>query len=461
MHSGYQVERRERGGERWSRLNRSPLIFADNYPNQQLYRDSVANGGVYEYRIIGTDAFGRESEPSAIAEAQARDLTPPQPPYDVKWEKTTKGARITWRLPENEPDLAGFGLLRSNDPEEGYRPVHAELLGRRTTSYDDTISATGTYFYRLVSSDSTGNVGAMSVRAMAIIEDSLAPPAPGGLTATADTNGVITVRWNHRPEGDVAGYRVYRMVTGGSEPEFVPLNRGAMPDSIFTDTLLATVRDRFQYRVRTVDFAGNYSEPSTPVVVQFPDMLPPVKPIVDDYSTAARSVRIRYVSASLDVASYEIRRTSPGAGIAETRYRSTTREWIDSAAEHGVEYRYTITATDSAGNVSPASDPLFVKPFWTMEMNAPVAPRVQAEEGTGRVNVGWNFPAGAGWSVVVFRKSPADATFLQLSPTLTETSYIDTTAKPGRNEYALKFYYPEQGGTPLGLPAGVEIPEKR
>jgi len=460
VHSGYLVERRASGETAWKRLTDHPLIFADNYPNQPLYTDSVLNDRVNEYRVIGVDPFGRESEPSDVVEAAARDLTPPQPPYDVKWELTKKGVRITWKNPSPEPDLVGYGVLRSTNPDENYLPVHPKLLPRSATSYIDTVPGPGTYFYRLISADTAGNLSAMSVRAMAIVEDTVAPPAPVGLMATADTSGVIRLRWRHRPEDDVKGYRVYRMVTGGSKPEFVPITPGAMPDSAFTDTLLATVRDRFFYRVRTVDFAGNYSEPSEAVGVQFPDLLPPAPPVIDDHSTAAGKVRLRYASPSIDVARYEVRRSIGSGATPDIVERTTVGEWTDSTARHGVTYRYVVVAVDSAGNVSAPSSPLFVKPFWTKGLPLPGSPQV-ALTPSNQVTIRWNFPDTGGWSAIVFRKSQTDGTFLQLSPATKESNYVDTTAKPGHNEYALKFYYPEQGGTQLGATAAIDVPEKK
>lgn len=460
VHSGYLVERRLKGETEWKRLTQPPLIFGDNYPNQALYSDSVLNDRIIEYHVIGIDPFGRESEPSMVVEAAARDLTPPQPPYDLKWELTKKGVKVTWSNPSPEPDLAGYGVLRSTNPDEDYLPVHPKLLPPSATSYVDTVPGPGTYFYRLISSDTAGNLSAMSVRAMAIVEDTIAPPAPEGLTATADTTGVIRLRWRHQPEDDVKGYRVYRMVIGGSKPEFVPITPGAMPDSSFTDTLLATVRDRFFYRVRTVDFAGNYSEPGEAVGVQFPDVLPPAPPIIDDHSTASGKVRLRYVSPSIDVARYEVRRSIGSGPTSDLVEQTTVGEWTDTTARHGIGYRYVVVAVDSAGNVSDPSSPLFVKPFWTKELPVPGSPQVSLTP-SNQVTIRWSFPDREGWSAIVFRKSATDGTFLQLSPAMKESSYTDTTAKPGHNEYALKFYVPEQGGTQIGGAASVEVPEKK
>lgn len=456
-HSGYHVERRAAGTTAWTRLTTQPKLFSDNYPDQRLHRDSVANGRTYEYRVLGVDAFGREAASLATVTATARDLTPPEPPYDLRWEKTADRVRITWKLPPAEPDLAGYGLLRSVRPDDGYEPVHRELLAPGTTSHLDAVPRAGTYFYRMFTSDTAGNISSMSVRAMAVIDDTLAPAAPEGLVATADTNGVITVRWRMTHGDDVAGFRVYRIIDGGRSPEFVPLHGSVIADTVWRDTLMADVRDRFLYRVRTVDLAGNYSAPSAPVAVRFPDRTPPVRPVIVRSSVDNRSVALQFASPSTDVAAYRIRRVeTPGAAKAfETR--TVGGSWRDTTARHGVMYRYTVAAEDSAGNVSEASDVLHVQPFWSETLPDPSAPVCRHDAARGVVRVTWALPPGAGWSAIVFRRIDAGP-WLQLSPQLTATSYDDASPRSGALEYAVRYYLAGQGGSELGAGARVVVP---
>lgn len=457
VHSGYHVERRAAGTTAWTRLTVQPKIFSDNYPDQRLHRDSVANGRTYEYRVLGVDAFGREAPSLATVTATARDLTPPEPPFNLKWEKSADRVRITWTLPKAEPDLAGYGLLRSVRPDDGYEPVHRELLAPGTTSHLDAVPRAGTYFYRMFAADTAGNISAMSVRAMAVIDDTIAPAAPEGLMATADTNGVITVRWRMQRGDDVAGFRVYRIIDGGRTPEFVPLHGSVIADTVWRDTLMADVRDRFLYRVRTVDFAGNYSVPSAPVAVRFPDRTPPVRPVISRSSVDNRSVVLQFASPSTDVAAYLIRRSEASGTAAPLQARSVAGAWRDTTARHGVMYRYTVAAEDSAGNVSEASDVLHVQPFWTETLPQPAAPVCRHDAARGVVRVTWSLPPGAGWSAIVLRRI-GEGPWLQLSPQLTATSYDDASLRSGPLEYAVRYYLAGQGGSELGAAARVVIP---
>lgn len=457
FHSGYYIERRAFDEKEWKRLNIAPKIYADNYPDKYLYRDSVVNGKAYEYRVRGTDAFGRISESTSSVTVQARDATPPLPPYDIQWRKKNNGVQITWKSPPKESDLAGYALLRSQNPDDNYRPIHQELLKPGTSSFFDVVPKAGTYFYRLISSDTIGNLSSMSTRAMAVIDDTIPAPAPLGLTATADTSGVITIRWRHRMEDDVAGYRLYRMIRGGKNPEFIPLTPRAITDTVFTDTLASSVRDRFVYRVRSVDFAGNYSEPCTQVAVHFPDKLPPVAPMIQDYSVSDGRIRLSFISPSTDVVQYEIHRTSLFTKKRDLSIKTLMRVWTDSTAQHGGEYHYDIIAIDSSGNLSESSKALYVKPFWKKELARPEAPKVLFDANTKSVGITWRYPEERGYSAIIFRRS-GSGSLVQLSPKLEQTNFIDTHVKSGEYFYALKFYHTDMGGSAMGRTAAILVP---
>lgn len=454
-HSGFYIERRDGGSSSWLRLNSIPRIYADNYPGSVLFTDSVRNDIEYEYRVIGVDAFGRESEAMETVKAKAGDFTAPQAPYDIAAELAPRGVTVRWTVPPRESDLAGYGLLRSENPNEGFLPVHPALLPPGTATFTDTLQQTGTYFYRMIAADTKGNISPMSTRAMIVIDDTIPPPAPVGLTALADTNGIITLRWRQRLENDVAGYRVYRIIGGGAKPEFVPLNPEAMIDTVWTDTLMAGVRDRFLYRVRTVDFAGNYSAPSEAVGIQLPDNVPPARPVMGSYRVADKRVTLRFISASKDVRFYRVRREQVKSSDPPLEARVPETQWMDSTARHGVAYRYSVVAVDSVGNTSPPSDAVHVLPFWSVDIPTPAVPVVSYDAGSKVVRVRWSMPA-EGFSTIVFRRQ-GDAPFLQVSPLLEGTEFVDSTATGGRYEYALKHFYPEQGGTDLGAAAAVEV----
>lgn len=457
IHSGYFVERRQEGTTKWTRLHKHPKLYTEKYSKPYLYSDSVTNGISYEYRVIGIDAFERNSADGLTANAKARDLTPPEPPYGIGWKKKGDGVDITWSNLNGEKDLAGYILLRSIHPDENYAPVHKEILQPKINSFHDPLPNAATYFYRMTSVDTSGNISPMSARIMAVIDDTLGPPPPTGLKAIADTNGVITISWKGRMENDVSGYRIFRLIRGGNEPEYLPLHGSVISDTMFTDTLMADVRDRFVYRVRTVDFAGNYSDPSESVGISLPDRTPPIQPIIEHYSVNERRVELQYICASTDAVEYEIRRKQEDQTKAIVLYRGSQTSWTDTSAQHKTGYFYEVVALDSTGNRSVSSQTLYVKPYLPKKLVPPQPPSVRYNSSARKVEVRWTYPA-VGYKAIVFRKTATEE-LVQLSPLISEDRYDDNSVSKGVFEYALRFYYPEMGETEMSDPIPITIPE--
>lgn len=456
VHSGYFVERRQQGTTKWTRLHKHPKLYTEKYSKPYLYSDTVTNGISYEYRVIGIDAFERNSADGLTAVAKARDLTPPEPPYGMQWKKKGDGVDITWSNLDGEKDLAGYILLRSIHPDENYAPVHKEILKSKINSFHDPLPNAGTYFYRMTSVDTSGNISPMSARIMAVIDDTLGPPPPTGLKAIADTNGVITIKWKRRMENDVSGYRVFRLIQGGNEPEYLPLHGSVISDTMFTDTLMADVRDRFVYRVRTVDFAGNYSEPSESIGISFPDRTPPIQPIVQNYSVNEKRVELQYISASTDAVVYEIRRKQEDQTKAVVLYRGSQTSWTDTTAQHKTGYIYEVVALDETGNKSVPSQALYVKPYWSQKLENPQPPTVKYNSSTRKVEIRWTYPESQ-YKAIVFKKNEHQV-FLQLSPLLSESEYLYIETQKGRHDYAVRFYVSDVGDSEMSRETSVEIP---
>src|SRR5439155_23343143 len=107
-------------------------------------------------------------------------------------------------------------------------------------------------------------LGGMNVSAYAgwiesvVSDDSTAPAAPAGLTATAGT-GSVSLQWAAGTEPDLAGYDVYRSTTGGGG--YVRLESSPLATAAFTDTGVVNGVTYF-YVVKAVDKSGNESGPS-------------------------------------------------------------------------------------------------------------------------------------------------------------------------------------------------------
>jgi hypothetical protein len=90
-------------------------------------------------------------------------------------------------------------------------------------------------------------------------KDVFAPSPPAGLSALVRDDGV-ELTWSPSPEGDLAGYRVWR-ATEGSAPEKLVELRSAERQYVDTQATRGTV---YRYTVTAFDQAGNESAHSAP-----------------------------------------------------------------------------------------------------------------------------------------------------------------------------------------------------
>ena len=101
-----------------------------------------------------------------------------------------------------------------------------------------------------------------------IATDTVAPAAPGGVTAEAG-DGSVGLSWSANPETDLASYRVYRRVAGDAWPSTATQE---VDGTSWTDTT-AVNSTTYDYRVTAVDASNNESTPSAPVTAT-PILLP-------------------------------------------------------------------------------------------------------------------------------------------------------------------------------------------
>ncbi len=440
--SAYHIERSE-DGESWNRITLRPFVSMIDGESTISYSDSVENFKLYYYRVIAIDAFGRESRDAVTVSAIAVDRRPPQPPLFEVCERTARGARLEWLNPSPELDLAGYGILRSESPEDGFVPVNREPLSRFLTTFEDSLSMPGTYFYSVVAIDTSGNISPMSARQMIVVQDTVAPRAPLTLEAMADSNGVVKLKWSKSPEQDIAGYRAYRKLSDASANEWLPIFSGAIKDTFAFETLKQGVQDEFEYSIRSQDAQGNLSQMSKPIRVRQPDLLPPSAPVLRNISVSSHMVTFDMVSASRDVSAYKITRVlRRDKRSAPTEFETDANVWSDSTLEQGEWYGYSFAAIDHAGNQSPVTGPIPVRVTRAIERLVPDAPVVRIVDAAARnVQISWRLP-GPQWNAIVYRRVGASE-LSQLSPLLTEASLDDHVRFAGDCEYRVRLVSPD------------------
>jgi hypothetical protein len=164
------------------------------------------------------------------------------------------------------PALGGFLVYRRVGAAPYGPPLVQKLL--EEDRYDDTAAPLGTtscYVVRAVASMDPLIESASSNEACVDVRDITAPAAPAGLAVLPRAGG-LELLWTPSTEPDLAGYRVYRAVSGGPAERLaeVPPTRSAWLDAT------AQAGETYLYSLSAVDQAGNESPRSETVEVTRP-----------------------------------------------------------------------------------------------------------------------------------------------------------------------------------------------
>ncbi len=395
--SGYFISRSDDGGKSERKLNQKPLVVVTPEDSRvrpaATYTDTtIVNYKTYTYRVRGMDSFGEMGE-AAEVEASGRDLTPPPAPFvDNPEQLGREKIRLTWQMPATSPDVSGFVVDRSADPDSGFHRVSKAMLAPSVHEFVDESPTDAEPYYAVGSVDTAGNA-AMSLPVYGYRVDTLPPAVPTGLGGTIDSNGVVHLRWHRGPENNLLGYRILR--ANAPDHEFEQLTGMVWKDTTFTDTVtLATLTEHVYYRIAAVNKRYNPSPMSPVLALRRPDIVAPVAPVFTEVVVTDTSAILHWVpSSSGDVRAHELyrrlRHATAWSLLAVLRPREAS--YVDNAVTQNTTYEYTIEAVDSSGLHSPAATPVQARPY-----DPGIRPLVhdlkgQYQETERRVLIQWNY----------------------------------------------------------------------
>jgi hypothetical protein len=239
------------------------------------------------YKVRTRAVKAKASQDSNILLAK---IYPPQePPRDVHIEVTESALIVRWTASPLPPGAAsnGYrvyrGVLESgegNPPQDLAQTkfrIPVELAGNSpSTEFQDTHFEFGTaYLYTVRGVAQFGADLVESADSAPVVvtpRDVFPPAAPTGLEitivlATPQAPAYVELSWAISPEGDLAGYAVYRSETQEAPGERISTE--ILPSPTFRDISVLPGR-RYYYRVTALDRAGNESPKSSAVAADVP-----------------------------------------------------------------------------------------------------------------------------------------------------------------------------------------------
>jgi hypothetical protein len=176
-----------------------------------------------------------------------------------------------------------------------------------------------------------------------------APEMPRSVLPTAVPKGV-RLTWQARGPA----FRVFRKIP---DQEFALLATVEKPEWLDTTTEFG---QPYVYLVQTVVTLADQKSAESDLSAEAPitprDTFPPAAPANLHPSVAPNSIELNWErNTESDLAGYRVYRSTSGGPFTKIADVSVIPSYSDRSAEHGLSYRYSVTALDRSGNESPRS----------------------------------------------------------------------------------------------------------
>lgn len=240
------------------------------------YTDSLELAGEparLRYAVRYVNASGQRAAFSnfLLIEPAARIALPPTLISTDK-EVSEDAITITWQPPAANIDgstpvnLLGYNIYRVSESENvnDQTPINESLVSG--TQYQDKNFKFGERYRYVVRAVSLGTEGGRveSLNSNSIIvspKDIFAPSAPSGISVGPGP-GRLSIFFAANPEGDIAGYNIFRSTDPDLPKEkWNKLNAAPLTRTTFADEKVESGK-RYYYYLTAVDQAGNVSAPS-------------------------------------------------------------------------------------------------------------------------------------------------------------------------------------------------------
>ena len=476
-HSSFEVERRllqDMEGNNieglWERITTKPyasMITEPGYEDMCAITDSVPMHGVWEYRIMGYDAFADLSRPSTAHRVVIYDKDPPAAP-ELKYivierpeedPMATVKAHVVWQKRELEPDLVGYCINYTNAQLTGgeWRTLNDEMIQPTDTVY--TIDATNLITGMLCISafDESGNESRSLMQQIRLTDykapvapDSLRAeivmPNPDSLAAMNQKHAYAILRWKPLPDDDIQYYDI--AFANDSTHQFIIRNEGGIHETSFVDSLALNANQKYvYYKVRAVDYSTNIGPWSHWIQVKRPHVTPPTQPHLDKSSHSDETgMHMEWIVGSDADMEYHIAYRRIGdEGVWEVigRYDADSlmskgyRITIDDNPTFDRERRYYYYV--ESFNASPFSSSSLAVSWlhkgpkvWEVPIEL-VGDYIEKENRTRLVWIPGKLPFDAPYYWCIYRKGQGDDKFqFVISQPAKETEYTDEMLEKGQ-----------------------------
>ena len=283
----FQVEQQQKDGS-WTAIQRADSTLGVNISG--LSPETKAT-----YRVVAYDVYGnRGTESDPIEASTTKDMTAPVI-SDISPEAMRCKGTISMQFTVSDDTGVDALLIQTSRDKSAWTELASlEVQKSGTTivvSYTldtDTLEE-GSVFVRAIPTDLYGNEGNSTQTAPFVeyVIDRTAPAAPQGLKAAEPKGKKVMLSWKRGEEEDLAGYQVVRTSLDTGKEEILVSDYTALS---YVDRNVE-FSQRYAYRIRVTDLAGNISEDSESLEVTIP--ADTEKPVIHSIAPASGRIGIR------------------------------------------------------------------------------------------------------------------------------------------------------------------------
>ncbi|PYP40305.1 MAG: hypothetical protein DMD43_08750, partial [Gemmatimonadetes bacterium] len=389
-----------------------------SYGGSPVYGDAPCGGtqsydltgkpdGDYVFSVFATDGVGGTS--STATSTYTYDTTKPVPPT-ITAAPASPGNTLSpsWSF---SPEA---GTTNTCELTSGGSPVSGPAPCAGGAGYDLTGKPDGTYTFSVFSTDQAGNVGDPATSSYVLDTQ---PPGPATITAqpASPGNGTHPV-WSFTLPPSTTGLCSLSIGATVVYPQ-------ASCSSPVTYDLTGKADGTYVITVYARDAAGNVSTPVTGSYVF--DRTPPAAPAITAAPATPGNGRSPAWSFTGEAGATLTCSLTRGGTTISPAATCTSPKSFDLTGQPDGTYTFSVTATDAAGNVSPAATGTY-----TLDTVPPAAPTITSTPGpTGNdLSPTWTFTAESGATTTCSLSSGATVVYAA-SPCSGSVSY-DLRTKP-------------------------------
>ncbi len=355
-YTSWQVERSWDGGKSFEPANRHPLIYMSPDAKDPFiyFPDTLReNKTMVVYRVRGKTPFGEWGPPSNPISGEGRPAPIPFQPYITGLREDEKHSLwVEWAVPEAaKGQIREYNVYRASSGTGPYFRLNPDPLDPATGYFVDS-SPEHLNYYQVRLTDLNGHE-ISGLPKLSLLKDETPPDPPEPVGGKLLPDGVIELVWHPARAADCSGYRVYAGRTENGD--YLQITDAALADTVYTTiTGPGTVSEKLFFRIKAIDYRGNYSGLSTPIEIMLPDQTPPSPPVFKSVRSGKDGVLLTWAnSGSKDLIRQELQRKLPKADEWETIFRmektDTFTHFFDPKTEPGVSFLYRLAAIDDAG----------------------------------------------------------------------------------------------------------------